>query len=59
MLNKHLAVADYIEQYPSDIKEILLKIREIIKEVVPNSEELIRYGMLVFCNIHFMEPIIV
>jgi uncharacterized protein YdhG (YjbR/CyaY superfamily) len=38
-------VLDYIEQYPQDIKEILLKLRGIIKKTIPNSEELIRWGM--------------
>jgi uncharacterized protein YdhG (YjbR/CyaY superfamily) len=45
MPNKPLTVVDYIEQYPQDIKEILFKIRGIIKKIVPNSEELIRYSM--------------
>jgi uncharacterized protein YdhG (YjbR/CyaY superfamily) len=45
MPNKPLTVADYIEQYPQDIKEILSKISEIIKKAVPNSKELIKYGM--------------
>jgi uncharacterized protein YdhG (YjbR/CyaY superfamily) len=45
MPHKPLTVADYIEQYPQNIKEILLKIREIIKKIVPNSEELIKWGM--------------
>jgi len=45
MSNKLLTVVDYIEQYPQDIKEILIKIREIIKRIVPNSEELIKYSM--------------
>ena len=45
MQNIPLTVADYIEQYPQDIKEILFKIREIIKKTAPNSVELIKYGM--------------
>ena len=43
--NKILTVVDYIEQYPQNIKEILFNIRTIIKKTVPNSEELIKYGM--------------
>jgi len=39
MSKKLLTVVDYIEQYPQDIKEILIKIMEIIKKIVPNSEE--------------------
>jgi uncharacterized protein YdhG (YjbR/CyaY superfamily) len=40
-----LTVAEYIEQYPQDIQEILFKLRGIIKILIPNSEELIRWGM--------------
>jgi uncharacterized protein YdhG (YjbR/CyaY superfamily) len=42
---KPLTVNEYIEQYPQDVKEILFRIREIIKKIIPNSEEIIRYGM--------------
>lgn len=38
-------VEKYIAQFPQDIQQILLKIREIILEKVPDVEEKIAYGM--------------
>jgi len=38
-------VDDYIEQYPQDIKEILDRIRVLVKKAAPQTEELLKYGM--------------
>jgi uncharacterized protein YdhG (YjbR/CyaY superfamily) len=35
----------YIKQFPSDVQEILKKIRKLVKENAPNAEELISYGI--------------
>lgn len=41
-------IDEYISEYSKDIQEILKKIRKTIKEVAPNSEERIRWGMPTF-----------
>lgn len=38
-------VDEYIEQYPEDRQVILKEIRSRIKEVLPEAEEIIKYGM--------------
>ena len=38
-------IEKYIQQFPSDVQEILNNIRTLIKEVAPKSEESISYGM--------------
>lgn len=35
----------YISQFPEQVQEILLRIREIIKQHAPEAEEFISYGM--------------
>jgi uncharacterized protein YdhG (YjbR/CyaY superfamily) len=41
-------VEHYFEQQPQEIKSILLHIRNLIKETVPEAEELISYQMPAF-----------
>lgn len=38
-------IDNYIQQFPQDVQENLLKIRGIILEQVPKAEERIAYGM--------------
>jgi uncharacterized protein YdhG (YjbR/CyaY superfamily) len=38
-------VEEYISDFPSPIKEVLTKIRDIIKKIAPTTEESISYGM--------------
>ncbi len=38
----------YIEQFPLQVQQILMQIRETIKKVAPQAEETIRYGMPAF-----------
>lgn len=42
------AIDEYILQFPEDIQEILYKIRKEIKEIAPNADEKISYGMPTF-----------
>lgn len=41
-------VSKYIRQFPEEVQEILVKIRKIILEEVPNAEERISYAMPAF-----------
>lgn len=38
-------IEKYIQQFPDNVQEILVKIRKLIKETAPEAEELISYGM--------------
>lgn len=38
-------VDDYIADFPGDVQEILQQIRTIIREIVPDAEEVISYQM--------------
>lgn len=38
-------IEKYILQFPEDVQEILRQIRELIKTIVPDAEELMAYGM--------------
>jgi uncharacterized protein YdhG (YjbR/CyaY superfamily) len=38
-------IDEYITQYPTDVQEILGKIRTVIREAAPEAEEKISYGM--------------
>ncbi|MBK5722106.1 DUF1801 domain-containing protein, partial [Dysgonomonas sp. Marseille-P4677] len=35
----------YIQNFPDEVQEILLKIRELVKKLAPDAEEQIAYGM--------------
>lgn len=41
-------VIAYIKQYPSDLKEIMYRVRSLIEEVVPVVEESIKWKMPTF-----------
>ena len=38
-------VDEYIFQFPENVQQILIRIRAVIKETVPEAEEKISYGM--------------
>ncbi|WP_265458755.1 iron chaperone [Enterococcus sp. HY326] len=38
-------VAEYIAQFPPEIQEILVRVRKLIQETLPEAEETIKYGM--------------
>ena len=38
-------IEHYIQQFPEEVKEILIKIRQIIKLNAPDAEEIFSYGM--------------
>lgn len=48
MKENYTSINEYIGLFPNDIREILMKIREIIKEESPEAEEAIAYGMPTF-----------
>jgi uncharacterized protein YdhG (YjbR/CyaY superfamily) len=41
-------IDEYIAGFPSDVQEILQKIRKTIKKAAPDAEETIKYGMPTF-----------
>ncbi len=41
-------IDDYIAGYPEDVRKILQKIRQTIREAAPGAEETIKYGMPTF-----------
>ena len=43
-------VKEYIEKQSSPQKEICLKIREIIKNTLPNTKEEMKWGTPVYCS---------
>jgi len=43
--NAPQTVDDYIAGFPADVQEILQQIRSIIREIVPDAEEVISYQM--------------
>jgi uncharacterized protein YdhG (YjbR/CyaY superfamily) len=45
---KHENIDLYIEAFPENVREILQKLRELIKNTAPNTEESISYGMPAF-----------
>lgn len=45
---KHENIDLYIETFPENVQKILQKLRELIKNTVPNAEESISYGMPAF-----------
>ncbi|XDD46359.1 iron chaperone [Leptospira sp. WS39.C2] len=50
-------IDEYIQTFPEEIQNILSKVREIIKEEVPNAKEAIRYAIPTFIQngniVHF------
>jgi uncharacterized protein YdhG (YjbR/CyaY superfamily) len=42
------SIDDYIEAYPSEVREILRMIRDIIRKAAPGARETISYGMPTF-----------
>ncbi len=46
--SKIKSIDEYILNYSSDIQEILIKLRRIIKEAAPEAEEKISWGMPTF-----------
>jgi uncharacterized protein YdhG (YjbR/CyaY superfamily) len=48
MRQQYKTVDDYIKTFPADIQAILEKMRRIVREVVPEAEEVISYQMPAF-----------
>lgn len=46
--NKSSSIDEYISKYPNEVQNVLQKIRKLIKEITPNSVELISYGIPTF-----------
>lgn len=47
-MNIPINIEEYINSFPVDIQEKLTTLRNMIKEVVPNADETISYGMPTF-----------
>lgn len=47
-MNEYKSITEYIESFPKEIQETLQKIRNTIKEVMPDGEEAIKYGLPTF-----------
>ncbi len=47
-MKKLLSVDEYISGFPDDVQKILEQLRTAIKEVAPQAEEVISYGMPAF-----------
>lgn len=41
-------VDNYIADFPEDVREILAKLRKLIREAAPQAEEMIKYGVPTF-----------
>lgn len=41
-------IDSYIEQFDNPVKELLVQMREIIRQAAPNAKEVIRYSMPAF-----------
>ncbi|MBN2074128.1 MAG: DUF1801 domain-containing protein [Dehalococcoidales bacterium] len=41
-------VDNYIAGFPEDVREILAKLRKLIREAAPQAEEMIKYGVPTF-----------
>ena len=48
MAQQYESINEYIETFPPDIQNILKKIRQTIREVAPEAEEVISYQMPAF-----------
>lgn len=48
MKQSYQTIDEYIAQFPADVQEILKKIRQTIKDAVPEAEEHISYQMPAF-----------
>jgi uncharacterized protein YdhG (YjbR/CyaY superfamily) len=48
MKQEYKSIDEYIRQFPSNVQEILEKLREIIKKTAPEAEETISYQMPTF-----------
>jgi len=44
-------VTDYIQSAPNPFREIMLRLRELVSEVVPDAEEAIKWGTPVFSKV--------
>ncbi len=47
-MNKYQNIDEYIAIYPGDVRAILEKIRELIRETAPGATETISYGIPTF-----------
>jgi uncharacterized protein YdhG (YjbR/CyaY superfamily) len=44
-MKKYTSINEYIADFPPDVREILEKLRRVIKESAPGAEESMSYGM--------------
>jgi uncharacterized protein YdhG (YjbR/CyaY superfamily) len=44
-MKKYTSVAEYVADFPADVRETMEKMRHVIKASAPGAEELISYGM--------------
>ncbi len=47
-MKEYKSITEYIESFPKEIQETLQKMRKTIKEVMPDAEEAIKYGLPTF-----------
>jgi len=47
-MTNQTSVDDYINAFPAETKEILEKVRETIRKVVPTAKEILSYGIPTF-----------
>jgi uncharacterized protein YdhG (YjbR/CyaY superfamily) len=45
---RYITIDEYISGFPAGVREILERMRTVIREVAPDAEEAIRYGMPTF-----------
>lgn len=48
MMKEYKSIDEYIASFPEDIQQTLQKIRQSIREVMPDGEEAIKYGIPTF-----------
>ena len=48
MSAKAESIDSYIKEFPKDVREILKKLRAVIKQAAPEAEEVINYGIPTF-----------
>lgn len=44
-MQQHSSVDTYLEQFPSEVRQRLLTIRTLIRSIIPDAEETIKYGI--------------
>jgi len=47
-MRQYITIDEYINNFPKDVQKILLNLRKLVKDIVPNAEETISYQMPTF-----------